>query len=263
MQTVGKTIMHLNSGDVVSRSNSVSNEKEFPQNKLMIGFRSKDAKTWLNGPTHEIRNQCLPGYTGFIPGIKSENVFSTTYAQNTAASFDCSIPRGCEAPPAERFKTIGAEKFSPQNNRRILADDKQLSRRDYLEYTINTNNQHRKERDEFLEKDGGKHNTSVSPIRFKKDLNGSPYNHVKDMQVRPRILQSKLVDSPKFQNLSTGFQRVFTDQEVQDEKLRLPVVGYAGHTKGKKAENYYAKSFRETAMFAETNMRKQRKHSVV
>ena len=48
-----------------------------------------------------------------------------------------------------------------------------------------------------------------------------------------------------------------------DEKLRLPVVGYAGHTKGKKSENFYAKNFRDTAMFAETNMRKNRKASVV
>ena len=48
-----------------------------------------------------------------------------------------------------------------------------------------------------------------------------------------------------------------------DEKLRLPVVGYAGHTKGKKSENFYAKNFRDTAMFAETNMRKNRKTSVV
>jgi hypothetical protein len=46
----------------------------------MIGNKSKEAKSWINGPTHEIRNQCLPGYTGFIPGIKSENVFSTTFA---------------------------------------------------------------------------------------------------------------------------------------------------------------------------------------
>jgi hypothetical protein len=77
--------------------------------------------------------------------------------------------------------------------------------------------------------------------------------------VRPRILQSNLADSPKFQRLSKGFQQVFTNPDCSDEKMKLPVVGYAGHTKGKKAENFYAKNFRDTAMFAETNMRKQRK----
>ena len=49
---------------------------------------------------------------------------------------------------------------------------------------------------------------------------------------------------------------MFTAKESGDEHLRLPVVGYAGHTKGKKAENFYAKNFRDTAMFAETNLRK-------
>ena len=59
--------------------------------------------------------------------------------------------------------------------------------------------------------------------------------------------------------MSNGFQQVFTNMENGDEKLKLPVGGYAGHTKGKKAENFYAKNFRDTAMLAETNIRKQRK----
>jgi hypothetical protein len=225
----------------------------------MIGNKSKEAKSWMNGPTHEIRNQCLPGYTGFIPGVKSENVFSTTYAHNTSVSFAKKIPRGAEGSPDERFKTVGSEKFSPSSNRRILADDKHASRRDYIEYTIAVNNQLKNQRDDFFKSADGTKQTTVSPDRFKKDMNGSLFSHVKDIQVRPRILQTNLADSPKFHNLSTGFQKVFTEKEVADERLRLPVVGYAGHTKGKKAENFYAKNFRDTAMFAETNMRKQRK----
>ena len=106
----------------------------------MIGNKSKTAKTWINGPTHEIRNQCLPGYTGFIPGVKAENVFATTYAKNTSASFAQEIPRGAEGSPAERFKTVGSDKFSPKSNRRIVDDDKHASRRDYIEYTIAVNN---------------------------------------------------------------------------------------------------------------------------
>lgn len=106
LSTVGKTILALQAGAVLQRSTSVDNEKEFPQNRIMIGNKSKDAKSWLNGPTHEIRNQCLPGYTGFIPGIKAENVFSTTYAANTARSFAQKIPRGDEGSPEERFKTV-------------------------------------------------------------------------------------------------------------------------------------------------------------
>ena len=133
-------ILDINSGEIVQRSTSVNNAKEFPQNALILSNKSKDAKTWINGPTHEIRNQCLPGYTGFIPGVKSENVFATTYAANTASSFSNVIPRGAEGSPDERFKTVGSEKFSPRSNRRITDNDKHAGRRDYIEYTIAVNN---------------------------------------------------------------------------------------------------------------------------
>lgn len=259
---MGKTILEIQSGDVLQRSTSVNNAKEFPQHRLMIGNKSKDAKSWINGPTHEIRNQCLPGYTGFIPGVKSENVFSTTYAQNTANSFAKTIPRGADGSPAERFKTVGFDKFSPRSNRRIVENNAHASRRDYIEYTIAVNSQMKDQRNDYLQNSQTRFasfdpaDATVSPARFKKDLNGSLFSHVKDIQVRPRILQSHFGDSPKFQTLSAGFQRVFTEKEPQDENLRLPVVGYAGHTKGKKAENFYAKNFRDTVMFAESNLRK-------
>lgn len=73
----------------------------------MNGNRSRDAKTWMNGPTHMIQNQCLPGYTGYIPSVKAENVFSTTYASNTAKSFEGKIVKGMSGGSAdERYKTL-------------------------------------------------------------------------------------------------------------------------------------------------------------
>jgi len=77
-----------------SRSSSILDINQQDQQHKMLGNKSKDAKSWINGPTHEIRNQCLPGYTGFIPGVKAENVFSTTYASNTAKSFANKIAKG-------------------------------------------------------------------------------------------------------------------------------------------------------------------------
>ena len=99
--------------------------------------------------------------------------------------------------------------------------------------------------------------TTVSPVRFKKDLNGSLYGHVKDMQVRPRLLQSEVNSSQEFQKLSEGYKATFIRKD--DENMKLPVVGYAGHRKGQKAENVYAKNFRDTAIYAETSVRKARK----
>ncbi len=93
-------------GHIQQRSISDLNEKEGGQSKLMLGNKSKDAKSWINGPTHEIRNQCLPGYTGFIPSVRAENVFSTTYAANTARSFANQIPKGHIGATTERFTSF-------------------------------------------------------------------------------------------------------------------------------------------------------------
>lgn len=96
-KNAGQTIMHLQAlgrnSHYRSRSD-LTREDELHETHKMLGNRSKDAKTWINGPTHEIRNQCLPGYTGFIPSVKAENVFSNTYAYNTARSFTNTIYKG-------------------------------------------------------------------------------------------------------------------------------------------------------------------------
>ena len=139
-KTTGHSIMQLQqNGSVHRRSSSVLNEDMAGQKTMILGNRSRDAKTWINGPTHEIRNQCLPGYTGFIPGVKAENIFSTTYAANTARSFANQIPKGHIGSPAERYTSLQAEKFSTNANRRILEDPNQALRRDYIEYTISEN----------------------------------------------------------------------------------------------------------------------------
>ena len=36
--------------------------------------------------------------------------------------------------------------------------------------------------------------------------------------------------------------------ERKEENMRLPIVGYAGHRKGERAENMFAKNYRETTM---------------
>ena len=76
------------------RSTSVDGSAEKPQKFRAIGNMSKTSCTWMNGPMHQIRNQCVPGYTGFVSGITSENLFGKSYAENTAKSFKNSITRG-------------------------------------------------------------------------------------------------------------------------------------------------------------------------
>jgi hypothetical protein len=70
---IGTIVNELTTNAVKGRSNSINPERLTAMQKLALSTRSRDSVTWVNGPTHEIRNQCLPGYTGFIPGVKSEN----------------------------------------------------------------------------------------------------------------------------------------------------------------------------------------------
>jgi len=163
----------------------------------MIGNTSKGSVSWINGPTHEIRNQCLPGYTGFIPGVKAENVFSQTYSHATNASFDKKIPRGYNE-QSMRYTTVTGEKFSPGSFRRIQEDDKHQSKRDYFEYSMKLNREQWNAREGFLasprrQGQTTQHSceklqyqdhsgTTMSPFNNRRDLNGSPMqNAAKDI----------------------------------------------------------------------------------
>ena len=65
--------------------------------------------------------------------------------------------------------------------------------------------------------------------------------------VKPRILESKISENSDFYNLSDGFKRIFADDR-KDRKLIVPVVGYGGHRRGDRSQNYFGKSFRETTI---------------
>jgi hypothetical protein len=165
----------------------------------------------------------VPGYTGYIPGVKAENLFSKTYANNTSHSFGGHFqrtPRNFDySNPEERFRTTHATEHSPERQRRIAENpDKFLSRRDYLEYTIQLNEDMSDRRNCFIQSAGNVRvnktldlEGTISPKKFSYDLKGSPVYDVAKVQVRPRLLQANLANSPRFQALSPGFRRIFTD----------------------------------------------------
>ena len=100
----GSAILKSNEGSM--RSTCIDGSNEGFERSRMVGNNSKNSNTWLNGPTHNIRNQCVPGYTGFISGVKSENLFSKSYAENTAKSFKTKITRGADLSPDKRFVSM-------------------------------------------------------------------------------------------------------------------------------------------------------------
>lgn len=118
MANHGASIMNpSNKGSM--RSTIVDGSNEGYERGKMVGNTSKMSSTWMNGPTHNIRNQCVPGYTGFISGVKSENLFSKSYAENTAKSFKTKITRGADFSPDKRFVSMSQKKFNDKHFRRV------------------------------------------------------------------------------------------------------------------------------------------------
>jgi hypothetical protein len=72
--------------------------------------------------------------------------------------------------------------------------------------------------------------------------------------VKPGVLERGLATNTNFFRLSDGFKKVFTDDNGE-RTLSIPVVGYTGHRKGERAENVFAKNFRETSFEAVGRMR--------
>ena len=169
-----------------SRSMSVDGNAEGFEKQNSMGMRSKESVTWVNGPNHEIRNQCIPGYTGFISGVKAENVFARSYANGTAKSFKANITRGFNLEDKKRFQSTQRRTYNEKRNRRYLESPDQASKRDYLEYMMTLNNQvgGQGDREKLLRTTGqftkfdktyvDRTNVTMSPSKFKKDLNGSP-----------------------------------------------------------------------------------------
>lgn len=60
----------------------------------VYGNHSRYAKNWISGPTHEIRQQHVPGYTGHCRGIVNRDFMSKSYAKVTAELFSRPHPMG-------------------------------------------------------------------------------------------------------------------------------------------------------------------------
>jgi len=101
------------------RSTSVDGSAEVWQKQAARSNMSKTSVTWMNGPMHEVRNQCIPGYTGFVSGVNSENLFGKSYSHNTAKSFKGKIPRGFDHEPNRRFTSQNQATFKETASRRI------------------------------------------------------------------------------------------------------------------------------------------------
>ena len=83
-------------------------------------------ENWIGGPTSNKRAQHVPGYQGYIPSIKAENLYGQTYGKATSTAINKDYPKdpGVGKPPlgVDRYKTQTKADFTKENFRRIMKD---------------------------------------------------------------------------------------------------------------------------------------------
>lgn len=88
-------------------------------NADVYGNSSKNAENWISGPTHMMRRQQVPGYTGHVRGMVNKDSMSKSYARVTAALFSKQHPIQNDNTPKGRFSCTMRDEFRSSNNRRF------------------------------------------------------------------------------------------------------------------------------------------------
>jgi hypothetical protein len=217
---------------------------------------SKKAPNWICGPKHEIRTQHIPGYKGHVHGVVPENMHGKAFARHTATAINKntrSYKSSQHASPRETFTSMNKKEFSPNNFRRYLERPDMQSEKDYSDYAKCLNdemvdkNAIPKFNDTIANKTGSQFFNSRKKIRSTRFSMTSHDFHPDEADVKPRLLESKVVNQKGFFNMSNGFQKVFANDK-KDRKLSIPIAGYSGHQRGDKSQNYYGRTFRDSAM---------------
>ena len=88
-------------------------------NKDVFGTRSKYAVNWIAGPTHTVRKQQVPGYTGHVRGMVNRDSMSKSYARVTATLAARKHPIAVDNTAKGRFTSTQRDEFRSSNNRRF------------------------------------------------------------------------------------------------------------------------------------------------
>lgn len=92
----------LDKSKIPDRSNRLYCSSFVPsidKNKIVHGNMSRFAQNWNCGPNHMIRPQQIPGYTGHVKGLISENLFSDSYGSSTSKAIGKKHPIGHNVVP--------------------------------------------------------------------------------------------------------------------------------------------------------------------
>jgi len=186
----------------------------------------------------------VPGYTGHIKGLISENLFAQSYGNSTSKAIGKKHPIGHNVIPKERFRSQNTNQYRSKNFRRFADKPFMEPRKDYDDYTRFINDTYVEEKTDMLNNTCNfeeKRNSFVTKnynplmtLRTYSELEARPMTMLRkgaittknsrvsmnpverrmgstftDFDVRPKILESKISQRDDFFNLSDGFKKIF------------------------------------------------------
>jgi len=89
--------------------------------KLPIGNTSKHGSNWVGGPTNNIKAQHIPGYQGYVPNVKAENLIGKSYAKITGEAINKEFVQGNDIPPKQRFTSHNRLDYNISNFQKLNA----------------------------------------------------------------------------------------------------------------------------------------------
>lgn len=274
--TNGKTIDHAKR-TLYSKQPA---QDEFGQ-QIQYGNHSKKGDNWIGGPTQNLKAQYMPGYQGFVPSIKAENLFGKSFAKGTGAAVNKEFNSGFNHPNHARYMSQNAIEHGKTNFRRIRDVDEPADVND-ASHTMNFSDV------EFQGLEISKPNIyndipTIGYQGFKSSYRPETVriNHRKDPffnmnALRPRIKELNMDEAavsqtegkaptesimkrathqrnatvgqtPKEIGKLTGYAGT-TVTSPASSPLRVPIAGYTGHRMGYRSQNFYGKNYRDCSI---------------
>lgn len=135
-----------------------------------------------------------------------------------------------------------------------------LEKKDYQDYAASLNHEKFNQKNQILHNASPDAINSIcsrttsnfysnSAMRTKRphSIVNSPSIDIKTSTIKPKLLESKILNQQQFFNMSDGFQKVFAN-DSKDSNLVIPISGYKGHKRGDKSQNFFGRSFRDCAI---------------
>lgn len=170
------------------------------------------------------------------------------------------MSQGQRVSAREQFTTLSKKEFSPVNFRRYLERPDIMKDKDYEDYSKNLNEEMYETKTKIIQKTNPNmagticSKTGTNFFSSRKTARQARFSMTQESfnpeqaELKPKLLESKVVNQKSFFNLSNGFQKVFVNKDNDDKKMAIPIAGYSGHQRGDKAQNYFGRTFRDSAI---------------